>query len=884
MRRLTTLLLRLYSPSFRQQYGPDALNVLWRDLSGAGPAGKVRILARFALDGVLDRLHRLTSALGFLREGFLAGWGRDLRHALRSVRKRVGFTGVAVLSLAVGVGANGVVFAVVDTMAFRDIPGVVGPDRVIELSPSYADGGTTSWAYPDAVDVAAEVDGLESMALFDRGAVNLSTDRGAGERMLSLFVTSEYFDVFGLELARGAGFPADMDVASGDHPLVVLSHALWQGRFEGDPGIVGRTVRLNREPYTVVGVAPDGFEGNQFGLRPDLYMPLSQFPDARRRPESFWRSRGTLWVDAVARLTPGATLPGVNASLETVMGRLVEAYPESNAGRSARAAEAALIPMEGRMAATAVFGLLAGLMFLVLCATGANVGGMLLARASSRQREMAVRMALGSGRARIVRHLMTEAFVVFFFGGIAGVLLAIYGMTWFELLSTLPSFLPVSVDFAVDWRMIAFALALTCGVGLVFGLLPALQATREGLSEGLREGGGGGHRTSRLRAAFVAGQVAVSILLLAASSVFLRSLGATDRVEVGFNPEGVYLMDLDLALEGLGDPEQAVVFMNQARERLGALPEVTHAMMATDMPLDGRSSSAPVYTEAMVDPEDRGIRAYYGSVTEGFFETLGIEVVSGRVFGPDDSRESPQVAVIDRLLAEQAWPGQNPLGRTIRFGLDGNTYEVVGVVETTQTDMITDQPAPQVFTLLAQDYRPDIYVAVRGRGDGTAAIEAVRRTLLEVDPALALSNTQALTDFVNLGKLPQRIIASVAGTLGTLALLLSAIGVYGVIAYMVTRRTREIGIRIALGSSRGRVLGNVLVDGLKIALPGFLVGVPLAIALTSLMRGLLVGVSPIDPTAYASVVGIFLAVVAAATIVPARRASAVQPVEALREE
>jgi len=307
-------------------------------------------------------------------------------------------------------------------------------------------------------------------------------------------------------------------------------------------------------------------------------------------------------------------------------------------------------------------------------------------------------------------------------------------------------------------------------------------------------------------------------------------------------------------------------------------------MMATDMPLDGRSSSTPVYTEADVDPDARGIRAYFASVTDGFFETLGIGVVSGRVFGPDDSRESPAVAVIDGLLAERAWPGQNPVGRTIRFGLESREYEVVGVVETTQTDMITDQPAPQIFTLLAQDYRPDIYVAVRGRGDGSGAIGAARRALLEMDPALALSNTQALTDFVNLGKLPQRIIAGVASTLGTLALLLSAIGVYGVIAYMVTRRTREIGIRIALGSSRGRVLGNVLVDGLKVAAPGFLVGVPLAVALTYLMRGLLVGVTPLDPMAYGWVVGLFLLVVAAATIVPARRASGVQPVEALREE
>lgn len=888
MDTLTRLLLGLYSSTFRRRYGADALLVLRRDLTEAGPVAGVGILLAFAAHGILDRLQRMgTEVDGWgrhvLQADFWMGWGQDLRHAARSVRRRLGFTAVAVLSLAVGVGANGVVFAVVDTLAFRDIPGVPEPDRVLELSPTYADGGTTSWDYPDIQDVATEVEGIDAVALFDRGTVGLAGD-GGGERLLAQYVSSRYFDVFGLDLARGGGFPSSIDTDRGDHPLVVLSHALWQGRFEGDPGIVGGTVRVNREPHTVVGVAPATFHGHEFGIRPDVYLPLTQYPSARRDPDRFWGSRGTLWVGAVARMAPGATVEGVNASLRTVMRRLEEAHPDSNEGRSARAAQAGLIPMEGRAMASAVLGLLGGLMLLVLCATAANVGGMLLARATSRRREMAVRMALGSGRARLVRHLLTEALLIFLLGGAAGLLVARSGMRWFADLSSLPTFLPVSVDFVVDWRMAVFALALTAGVGLVFGLLPALQATRESLSEGMREGGGGGRRTTRVRSAFVAGQVTVSILLLSAASVFTRSLGATEELDVGFEPAGVYLTDLDLALEGREDPERAIVFLDQALERLEALPEVVSAMVATDLPLDGRSSSTPVWPDGRAGRDEGSIRSDYASVTEGFFETLGIGVVSGRVFSAQDGRASAPVVVIDRLLAASAWPGENPLGRTLEFGLEPRSYEVIGVVETTQTDMIMDRPAPQVFTLLDQEFRSDVFVAVRGRGDGTAAIAAARRELLRLDPGLALARTQALSDFVDLGKLPQRIIASVAGVLGSLALLLSAMGVYGVIAHTVERRTREIGVRMALGSSRSRVRGRVLVDGVRLALPGFLVGVPLAFILTSLMRGLLVGVSPVDPTAFAAVATLFLMVVAIASFLPARRASGVQPVEALRSE
>ena len=339
---------------------------------------------------------------------------------------------------------------------------------------------------------------------------------------------------------------------------------------------------------------------------------------------------------------------------------------------------------------------------------------------------------------------------------------------------------------------------------------------------------------------------------------------------------------LDLALEGYEDPEDGSALVQRLLERVRTLPDVAGATVASDFPLDGSTSSAPVWPDGRTDEEDGWIRAYYATVSDGYFETLEIPLAAGRTFGPDDGRSTRPVVVVNRLLADAAWPGENPVGRTLEFGLEPRLYEVVGVVGDTRTGMVTDEPAPQVFTLVAQAFEPDLMLAVRRRGSAPGFVSRLREGVLSVDPALALSPTQSLADLAALGMLPHRLVASIAGALGALALLLSALGVYGVIAYTVTRRTREIGVRMALGSSRVHVLRQVLADGLKLALPGFLVGLPVAAALAVALRGLLVGVSPLDPRAYLAVAALFLVVVAGASLVPARRASRVEPAEALR--
>ena len=887
--RIARALLRLYSPTFRGAFGADALGVLDADLAeaGSGARGLARrfvVLAEFAVSGIGDRLGRVSAGLSMPRLSSWAGWGQDVRLALRSLTRRLGFTMIAVISIAVGVGVNGVVFAVVDTFFMRDIPGVREPDRLLELSLTFASDGRSPWDFPDFQDVAARVDELEAVSMFERGTVSLS-DEGAGRRLLAMYVSPAYFDAVGVTLARGRGFRPESEVGPGEHPLVVLAHETWRDHFEEDPAIVGRTIRVNRRPYQVVGVAPAEFKGHQFALQPALYVPLTQYPPAVEDPDRFFRSRGTLWGSVIARMADGVEAASAQAHLDAVMANLEKAYPTTNAGRRAIATRAALMPADGRAEARVAFAMVAGLMLIVLGASSANVGGMLLARASSRRREMAIRTALGSSRGRIVGHLVTESLLVFGAGGTLGAVLALQGMRLFQSRSTLPTLLPVRLEFALDWRMIGFALALTSVVGLLFGLAPALSAARDGVAHGLRDGGSGsGARTGRIRRAFVAGQVAVSILLLTASIVFLRSLQAGGDIDPGMDPAGVYLTPLDLALEGYSDPALGGAFVDALLERVRAMPDAEAATVAGDLPLDGSSSAGPVWPDGRQATDDRGIQSHYAQVSNGYFETLGIVVTHGRSFGPEDGRHTQRVAIVNELLAERAWPDGNAVGRTLEWGLHPASYEVVGVVKNTNTDLITDRPSPQIFTLLHQDFQRDVMLAVRQRGASDDFVARVRREMLAVDPALALGPTRALSDFTSLGMLPQRILAGVAGALGGLALFLSALGVYGVVAFMVTRRTREIGLRMALGSSRARVLNRVFADGLRLAIPGLLVGIPMAVGAAFLLRGLLVGVHPLDPITYAAVAGVFVAAVGGASLVPAHRASTVQPSEALRED
>lgn len=878
--RLLRLLLTLYSRSFRERFGDDALLQLEDDLNEA--AGGSNVLARslkcllsFAYHGVADRLDYVT-------EGLRYGWWHDLRSAVRAAFRRPAFLCIAVVSLMIGMSSSTILYTVVDALLLQDIPGATGPDRIVEIGMISPRGNQMPWDLPTFRDVRTSVDLLEHAAMYEMGPVSLSDDNAA-ERLLALYVTSGYFRVLGLDLAQGRVFSEKVDDGLGEHPIAILSHASWQERFDGDPNILGREVRINREPHTIVGVTPADFRGHRFGLQPSVYIPLTQFPPARASPEAFWEERNTHWGDVIGRLEPHASREQLNQSLSSVMTAVAEEHPDAKEGWGARALQATMAPADARGPLTIGLGLVGTLMALVLAATCANVGGMLLARAAAREQEMAVRMALGSGRGRLVRHLTTEAMVVFVLGGVGGVFVALWGLRWFDINRFLPTPFPTVLTFNLDWRVPAFGLLLAGGTGLLFGMLPALHATRSGVNLAIRDhANGNGLRASRLRRWFVGGQVGVSTLLLISAGLFVRSVQAGLDVEPGFNPESVWVTDLDLQMEGYATVEQAAAFTNQLRDLLVSRSEVVNVTVASDLPLDGGTSSAPTWPGGREANPDGMVPVTFGAVSEGYFETLEIPLLQGRTVTSADRWDTEAVVVINRSYSEAAWPDQDPLGRTLEFG--STAYTVIGVVRDTKSDLITDNPAPQIFLSAAQGYWPEVHVAARLVGNPADGAAILRSAILQADPLLALSVPRRLESLAGLGILPHRIAAVVASSLGALALLLSAIGVYGVVAFAVSRRTREIGIRIALGAGRNGILGMVLYNGLRLALPGFVVGSGLAVALGYGLRALLLGVSPVDGWGVVGASLLFGLVTTLASLAPALRASTVQPMEALRHD
>jgi predicted permease len=575
-----------------------------------------------------------------------------------------------------------------------------------------------------------------------------------------------------------------------------------------------------------------------------------------------------------------------DAQVKGVYERLAEAYPESNKDRSGAVVSLGLIPGAGRPGVSAFLFVLLGMVGLILVVTCANVAGMFIARATAREKEIAVRLALGSGRSRLVRQLVVESLVIFILGGAVGGALGAWllGMVPVE---QLPVPIPIHVDLSPDVRVLFFGLALTLLTGLVFGLLPALQTTRLDLMSSLKDDGSSHGGASRLRRVFVAGQVGLSLVLLMAGGLLLRSLQEAATVETGFDPSDAYLAEVDLSLEGYS-PDEGRVFHQALVDRLRALPGVEQAALSIDLPLDLGSHGTAVSPEGWTGAngrDDLGVDFNY--VSDGYFETLGIPIRQGRGFTADDSDGTEPVVVVSETFASTVWPGENALGRRLRVSMpdiDEEWRTVVGVVADVKNQMLTESAKPFVYVSLMQAYRPDSYVVVKARGGIAHVAPALRRAILEGDGTLSVTPVISLERYTGIGILPQRIAASITAVLGLLALLLAGVGIYGVVAVAVSQRTREIGIRMALGAGRRRVLALILRGGLWLALPGLVLGGVASLGVGRLLRFLLLGLSPVDPVALVGVSVLLLGVVLLASVVPARRAAAVHPVEALRSE
>lgn len=808
----------------------------------------------------------------------------DIRHAFRQIRRAPLFAIVAGASLAIGVGVNAGLFSAVDALLLRPVPGVDRPDRVVEVGRTTQGHGFDTFAYPNFLDLRGEVSAFQTAAAFTFDMFAFS-DGGEGSRITGMSVTSEYFPVMGVTPERGRFFTPEEDVPGGIPTVVVLSHDFWMNRLGGDAAVVGRTIRINRIAFQVVGVTPADFHGHMTGFRPDVYVPLRARPALLNRGVEDYDNRRSSWHMMVARLTPDATVKEADTQVKAVYGRLQQAYPVANRYRSGSVVPLGLVPGAGRGPVKAFLGVLMGLGGLILLVTCANVAGMFVARASHREKEIAVRLALGAGRGRLVRQLLVESLVVFLLGGVVGTGVGVWVMQGLPI-NRLPVPIPLFVDLSPDPKVLAFSLLVTLATGLLFGLLPAMQATRLDLTGSLRDDGSNqGGRAGFMRRFFVAGQVGLSLVLLASAGFFLRALQRAGQTETGFDPRGAYVTSIDLDMEGY-DAQQGAALQRRLLDRLRTLPGVEQAALSADLPLDMGSMGRGVIPEGWTPPEGRTYMGTdFNNVTSGYFGTLHVPLIQGRDFDEQDEPGSEPVVIVSRAFAREAWPGGDALGKRLKLDEEGVAWRtVVGVVDDVKNQFITDQADAMMYLPISQVPHQRTNVVVRASGGTQAVAPALRAAILAVDPSLSMGPVMSLERSSSLGVLPQRVAAGLTSALGALALLLSALGVYGVVAYALSRRIREMGVRMALGAGSRRVAALVLRNGLALALPGLLLGIPAIIGVGYVLRSFLLGLSPMDPVALVAVPLLLLGTVVLACVAPARRAARVQPMEALRSE
>ena len=819
----------------------------------------------------------------------LTDLARDLRYAARTLAQSPGFTAVAVLILALGIGANTTIFTLVDTLLFQPPRAVAAPQELVRLHPLMADGRPNWWSYPDYVffrDALAldHGDALAGLAAFDPDATAVTAAAAAGGSVLraeAIFVSVNYFDVLGVRPAAGRGFMSEEPDTPGANPEAVLSHGFWQRAFGARADAVGGVLRLNGHPFTVAGVAAAGFQGlSPVEAAPDVWVPASMQPVLSPSPADFLRrveNQTVTWLQVVGRLRPEVPLPVAQERLSAVNAALVEEFPAwGHEDQRMAVAQDTRFEPETRGRIVRYSRLLMGVVALVLATAGANVAILLLARTAARRRDLGVRLALGAGRGQIVRQLLAESLLLALAGAAGGFLLAF----WSAGVAARALPFRFVVGFTPDLTVLAFAFAAAVATAVVFGLAPALGAARTDVLSVLKLGTTNEGR-SWLRDGLVVAQVAVSIVLVGAAALFVRSLAAAESVDLGFESERRLLVSMNLRNHGY-DEETGARFVEQALERLAPLPGVAGVSAAALVPFHGSWSSS-FDAEGVQRADGDELQANFNAVGPGYFETLGIPLVDGRGFDGRDRPGAARVAVVSQAAAAMIWPDGTAVGRTLDLG-DEEPTVVVGVARDAHYRQLAEDPLPFVYVPLLQDDPGRVSLIVRTRGAPMALARTVQDEIHELDPDVAFSRVWTMEEAVERLLGPFRVSARLVTLFASLALLLAAVGLYGVLAYLVVQRTRTIGIRMALGASARRVAAAVMARGLKLAAAGIVAGVAAALWAAGLVSSFLFEVAPRDPLSFAAVAAILAAVACAAGLLPAWRAARVDPIVALRDE
>ena len=801
---------------------------------------------------------------------------QDLRYAIRTMVKKPGFTLIAVMTLALGIGSSTAIFTVVDAAVIRGLP-YRSPEQLYhmwERTPQ-KDFNQREFSYPDYQDYLQNQ--VCDLAAYTGGGTILNSN-GESERIFAPLVSANFFSVLGVDALKGRTFQTGEDQQGGPK-LAVLSYALWQTHFGGSEGILGQQINLAGDSYTIIGVLPKSF---QFAMRPaDLFLLYQPNQNQITR-------RGMHGTNLIARLKPGVSAAQAQAELSIITSRIEQQFKESHAGTTLR-----FIPLQEQAVGQVrpiLMTLLAAVGFVLLIAC-ANVASLLLTRSLARQKEVGIRVALGASRWRVVRQLLTESVLLSMVGGVLGLLLASWGTH--ALVSLLPanqiSALPFLQTLSIDMRMLAFSFGLSVLTGIVFGLAPALQSSRLELSGVLKEGGrqtsgGGGHR---LRSGLVMTEIALAVVLLVGAGLLLKSLVRLLKTDPGFNPQNVLTMTVVLPAKKYNEANSQINFQDQLEERVRALPGVTGAGTVNILPLQPGNTTAVNVEGDPIPPPGQEVEANIRVVSDNYFQTLGVPIISGRPFDRRDKADAPQVVIIGKTMADRMFAGRDPIGRRLKYaGVEAPPINIVGVVGDVKITGLDQETRPVIYYPFRQNSSTLANLVLRTSADPTALAGSVRSEIRNLEPAAAVFNVQAMPELISNSPAAfmRRFPATLIGVFAGLALLLSSIGIYGVVSYSVSQQTHYIGVRMALGARAADILKLILKQGLIIALAGIAIGSLGAYILMRLLQSLLFEVSANDASTYAVVAGALFLIALLACYVPARRATKVDPLVALRYE
>src|SRR5579864_2660220 len=811
---------------------------------------------------------------------------QDLRYGLRMLMKNPGFTAIAVLTLALGIGGNATVFSWISGPLLHPIPAVPESSKLVAVETVMPDGQYHTSSYLDFRDYRAQNQVFSGMIGFELVPVNMSwSGHTQDERVWGEIVTENYFQVLGIRAERGRLFRASDNGGVSSDPYVILGYNFWKTHFGGDPTIIGRSLEINLHNFTVIGVAPAGFQGTIVGIAPDYWVPMMMQPVVLPGEDLQWR--GPTFVHLMGKLKPGVSIEQAQANIATIAQHLAHEYPESdrNIGMAVNPVWKAHYGAQDLLLKALIF--LAVVALLVLLIACANIGNLLLTRATSRQREIAIRSAVGASRSRLLQQFFIENLLLALAGGAGGIIVSLWSVSF--LSDFLPNgYLPVGLRVGVDGEVLAFTVGLSLLAGVIFGLAPALRSASPNLIHSLKESGrtsSAGLQHGRLRNALVVSEMVLALVLVVAAGLLIRSMKNVQTASPGFNPNHVLLAALDLRGNGYTNGSSHA-FYDELLRRIRALPGVQSASMEQFVPLwfygMGQTTLARNSIENYTPFPNELLRIDFNIVGPNYFSTMQIPVISGRGFTEQDREGAPPVIIVNQTMAQHFWPGQNAVGQHIHVW--GASRTVIGVARDIKYHTMTEQPESFLYFPTLQEGETDTNVLIRTAAAPEALLPQIRDTVKSMNPSVMVLQAGSVRSLLYISLFSYRTAATLAATLGALGLLLAALGIYGVLAYSVSQRTHEIGVRMALGAQPRNVLRLVLRQSATLVIAGIAIGVVACLAITRLMSSLLFGVTATDPATFIGVPVLIVLVALAASYIPARRAMRLDPMEALRYE